>query len=100
VPTANGTKKSMARKKEPLIPINRQNQIDAHKRWRELHPEYWREYRKGKKARHSHLIRPLQRGRVACNFTILPGKYFLVPIDGQNVNMTRSRLFFSLLQPL
>ena len=81
-------KRAWQRKKRATDPDYRQNQIDAHKRWRERYPEYWREYRKRKKSSPLPPDSPAAKmDGLPTNFSILPGKYTLVPIDSKNVNM-------------
>ncbi len=82
-------KRAWQRKKRATDPDYRQNQIDAHHRWRELHPEYWREYRKRREKGSPPPPDPpaVKMDGLPANFSILPGKYILIPVDGQNINM-------------
>ena len=81
-------KRAWQRKKRATDPDYRQNQIDAHKRWRERHPEYWREYRKKIKDSLPPPDPPAAKmDGSPQDFHIFPGKYIIAPVHGQNIKM-------------
>ena len=81
-------KREWQRKKRATDPDYRQNQIDCQKRWREQHPEYWREYRKKKKDSLPPPDPPAAKmDGLSQDLSIVPGKYLLAPVHGQNIKM-------------
>jgi len=81
-------KREWQRKKRATDPDYRQNQIDCQKRWRELHPDYWREYRKRKKGSPPSPEPPAAKmdGSPAY-FFVVPGECIRVPVPGKNIKM-------------
>ena len=75
------------RNKRASDPDYRQNQIDAQKRWRECHPDYWRAYRKKKKRSSPPDPSTAKMDGTLQNFSIPPGAYILAPIHGQDIKM-------------
>ena len=81
-------KREWQRKKRATDPDYRQNQNDCQKRWRESHPEYWREYRKKIKDSLPPPDPPAAKmDGLPHYFSIIPGKYLLAPVHGQNIKM-------------
>ncbi len=81
-------KRAWQRKKRATDPDYRENQNDCQKRWRESHPEYWREYRKKIKDSQPPPDTPaVKMDASPHDFSIVPGKYILVPVHGQNIKM-------------
>lgn len=81
-------KREWQRKKRASDPDYRQNQIDAQKRWRERHPDYWPAYRKRKKPSPPPPDPPdAKMDGLPQNFPIIPGKYIIAPVDGQSIKM-------------
>ena len=81
-------KREWQRKKRATDPDYRQNQNDCQKRWRERHPEYWREYRKKKQGLPPPPDPPVAKMDGSLQyFPIFPGEYIIAPVHGQNIKM-------------
>lgn len=80
-------KRAWQRKKRASDPDYRQNLIDAQKRWREHHPDYWRQYRKKKKRSPPPDPPDAKMDGFPAYFFIVPGKFIRIPVPGRNIKM-------------